>query len=174
MSSQFQRFPSSLCIRGWRHRLLLFAGKSSFANARGSLLDASSGVFNPIGVRVSLIVSSRQPHRRTTAMPYRRRRPSLTSIFRGLSLITLTMIASHAPAQTVTTPGGTFPSETYVGVVVNGTTDFLGIRYAAAPVAISVLTHPPLPRPTPARSNSIAVRQGECGRGLPVSQRLCS
>jgi para-nitrobenzyl esterase len=68
-------------------------------------------------------------------MTHRQPHSSLTSIFLlGFSLLALVIIATDAAAQTVTTPGGTFPSETYVGAVVNGTTDFLGIRYAAAPV----------------------------------------
>ncbi len=49
------------------------------------------------------------------------------------AVLTLTM--GHASAQTVTTPKGIFPSQTYQGVVAGGTTDFLGIRYAAAPTA---------------------------------------
>ena len=53
------------------------------------------------------------------------RRPSLTSIFHGFSLIALTLIARPAAAQAVTTPGGSFPSETYAGVLVNGTTDWV-------------------------------------------------
>jgi para-nitrobenzyl esterase len=38
-----------------------------------------------------------------------------------------------AKAQTVATPGGTFPPATYQGVAGNGITAFLGLRYAAAP-----------------------------------------
>jgi para-nitrobenzyl esterase len=54
------------------------------------------------------------------------------------ALVGLTMAAAvasmgRADAQTVTTPGGTFPAETFQGVAGNGITTFLGIRYAAAP-----------------------------------------
>jgi para-nitrobenzyl esterase len=66
------------------------------------------------------------------------------------------MIAANALAQTVTTPAGTFPSETYVGVLVNGTTDFLGIRYAAAPVGDLRFS---APSPPPADSSPIAATQ---------------
>jgi para-nitrobenzyl esterase len=45
----------------------------------------------------------------------------------------LSMAATPATAQTVTTPGGIFPSETYQGLTADGVAEFLGIRYAAAP-----------------------------------------
>lgn len=66
-------------------------------------------------------------------MTHRQLHSSVTSILH-CSLPALILIATCAAAQTVTTPGGTFPSETYAGVVAGGTTDFLGIRYAAAPI----------------------------------------
>ncbi len=88
-------------------------------------------------------------------MPHRQPYPSLTSIV-SFSLIALTLIAGNAAAQTVTTPGGTFPSETYAGVVVNGTTDFLGIRYAAAPVGDFRFA---APTPPPAVSGTIPATQ---------------
>ena len=53
------------------------------------------------------------------------------SVLSGLAALSL--VVGSATAQTVTTPSGTFPSQTYQGVVAGGTTDFLGIRYAAAP-----------------------------------------
>jgi|HubBroStandDraft_1064217.scaffolds.fasta_scaffold00104_49 para-nitrobenzyl esterase len=40
---------------------------------------------------------------------------------------------TSAAAQTVTTPKGTFPAETFQGVAGTGVTEFLGIRFAAAP-----------------------------------------
>jgi para-nitrobenzyl esterase len=49
-----------------------------------------------------------------------------------------------AKAQTVTTPGGTFPPATYQGVARNGITAFLGIRYAAAPTG-PLRFAPPVP-----------------------------
>ena len=80
----------------------------------------------------------------------------LAPIFHGFSLLALILMASRAAAQTVTTPGGTFPSETYAGVVVNGTTDFLGIRYAAAPDGDLRFA---APTPPPAVSGTIPAAQ---------------
>jgi para-nitrobenzyl esterase len=42
--------------------------------------------------------------------------------------------AAAATSPTVTTPKGTFPSETYAGIAGSGINDFLGIRFAAPPV----------------------------------------
>lgn len=81
---------------------------------------------------------------------------SFTSIFLRFPQLALILIASNAAAQTVTTPGGTFPSETYVGAVLNSTTDFLGIRYAAAPVGDLRFA---APTPPPAVSGTIAATQ---------------
>jgi para-nitrobenzyl esterase len=89
-------------------------------------------------------------------MPHRQPHSPLTPIFHGFSLLLLVLIASNAAAQTVTTPGGTFPSETYAGVVLNGTTDFLGIRYAAAPVRHLRFA---APTPPPAVSGTIPATQ---------------
>lgn len=89
-------------------------------------------------------------------MTHRQPHSSLTSTFLGFSLLALILIAGSAAAQTVTTPGGTFPSETYAGVVVAGSTDFLGIRYAAAPVGdLRFAT----PTPPPPVSGTIAATQ---------------
>jgi para-nitrobenzyl esterase len=42
--------------------------------------------------------------------------------------------AAAAAPPTVTTPAGVFPSQTFQGVANSGVNDFLGIRFAAAPV----------------------------------------
>lgn len=70
----------------------------------------------------------------------------LRAITHGLAVaIALTLAIGKASAQVVTTPGGIFPSQTYQGVTVNGTTDFLGIRYAAAPTEALRFAHPTSP-----------------------------
>jgi para-nitrobenzyl esterase len=51
----------------------------------------------------------------------------------GLTAAAAIFSIGRAQAQTVTTPGGTFPAATYQGVAGNGITTFLGVRYAAAP-----------------------------------------
>ena len=89
-------------------------------------------------------------------MTHRQPHSLLPSIFLQLSLPALVLIAGNAAAQTVTTPGGTFPSETYAGVIFNGTTDFLGIRYAAAPVGDLRFAAPTPPSPV---SGTIAATQ---------------
>jgi para-nitrobenzyl esterase len=85
----------------------------------------------------------------------------LTSIFH-FSLMALSLTAANAAAQTVTTPGGSFPPETYTGVVVNGTTDFLGIRYAAAPVGDRRFA-----APTPPLSVSGTIAATQFGSSCP-------
>jgi para-nitrobenzyl esterase len=95
-------------------------------------------------------------------MTHRQPQSWLTSIFLGFSLPALILIPKNVAAQTVTTPGGTFPSETYAGVVVNGTTDFLGIRYAAAPVGdLRFAT------PTPPRAVSGTIAATKFGSSCP-------
>jgi len=79
-------------------------------------------------------------------MTYRQPRQLLRALLCGLAaaaVLTLTM--GHASAQTVTTPKGIFPSQTYQGVVFDGTTDFLGIRYAAAPTGTLRFAAPTAP-----------------------------
>jgi len=64
------------------------------------------------------------------------RQPSLLTrvLYHAFATVAgLALTLSPASAQTVTTPAGVFPSQTYQGVIFGGTTDFLGIRYAAAP-----------------------------------------
>jgi para-nitrobenzyl esterase len=60
----------------------------------------------------------------------------LRTLFAGSVAAAAMMVSSMAAASspTVTTPSGLFPPETYAGVAGNGITDFLGIRFAAAPV----------------------------------------
>jgi para-nitrobenzyl esterase len=89
-------------------------------------------------------------------MTHRQPHAPLPSIFFGFLPLALILTAGNAAAQTVTTPGGTFPSETYAGVVVNGTTDFLGIRYAAPPVGNFRFG---APTPPPSTSGTIAATQ---------------
>ena len=74
-------------------------------------------------------------------------------LLHACSLLALILTPALGAAQTVTTPGGSFPSETYAGVAVNGTTDFLGIRYAAAPEGNLRFA---APIPPPAVSGTIA------------------
>jgi para-nitrobenzyl esterase len=54
-------------------------------------------------------------------------------------------LLGSASAQTVTTPGGTFPSETFKGVAGSGIADFLGIRFAAPPVGTLRFAPPSVP-----------------------------
>jgi para-nitrobenzyl esterase len=68
-----------------------------------------------------------------TAMPTRLSiRPTW---FAGSIAVAAMMVSSMAAASspTVTTSSGLFPSQTYAGVAGNGISDFLGIRFAAAP-----------------------------------------
>jgi para-nitrobenzyl esterase len=48
-------------------------------------------------------------------------------------------------AQTVTTPGGTFPAETYQGIAAGDFTAFLGVRFAAAPTGALRFAPPTAP-----------------------------
>src|SRR5208282_6649130 len=52
---------------------------------------------------------------------------------------------ASADAQTVTTPGGTFPAETYQGIAAGDFTAFLGIRFAAAPTGALRFAPPAAP-----------------------------
>jgi para-nitrobenzyl esterase len=74
----------------------------------------------------------------------------------------LTLTIGKANAQMVTTPGGIFPAQTYQGVTVNGTTDFLGIRYAAAPVG--ALRFAP---PTPPAAVAGTINATQLGNSCP-------
>jgi para-nitrobenzyl esterase len=67
---------------------------------------------------------------------------SIGRLFAGLAVMVSLM--AGAMAQTVTTPGGTFPSETFQGAAGNGITDFLGIRFAAPPTG-NLRFAPPAP-----------------------------
>jgi para-nitrobenzyl esterase len=67
-------------------------------------------------------------------------------------------------AQTVTTPGGTFPSQTYQGVSADGVTEFLGIRYAAPPAGDLRWT-----APTPPAAVSGTVEATQFGSACPQS-----
>jgi para-nitrobenzyl esterase len=73
---------------------------------------------------------------------------SLRAAFVGLAaaVAIFTSFTGPADAQTVTTPGGTFPGETFQGVAGNGITTFLGIRYAADPTG-NLRFAPPAPPP---------------------------
>lgn len=64
-----------------------------------------------------------------------------------LAAALVTSLAGNAAAQTVTTPGGLFPSEVYQGTAGNGTTTFLGVRYAAAPTGALRFARPVAPAP---------------------------
>jgi para-nitrobenzyl esterase len=73
-----------------------------------------------------------------------------------------TGLIGRADAQTVTTPGGTFPAETFQGVAGNDITTFLGIRYAAAPTGN--LRFAP---PTPPAAVAGTVNATQFGSGCP-------
>jgi para-nitrobenzyl esterase len=55
--------------------------------------------------------------------------------------------AGSVVAQTVTTPGGLFPSTTYQGTAGNGITTFLGVRFAAPPTGALRFAPPVAPAP---------------------------
>lgn len=56
-------------------------------------------------------------------------------------------LAGSAVAETVTTPGGLFPSEVYAGNAGKGITTFLGVRYAASPTGTLRFARPVAPAP---------------------------
>lgn len=96
-------------------------------------------------------------------MTFRLPSPSLRATIHTLSIATaLTLTTAKASAQPVTTPAGTFPSQTYQGVTLNGTQDFLGIRYGAAPTGI--LRFAP---PTPPAAVSGTIDATQFGNSCP-------
>ena len=73
-------------------------------------------------------------------------RAGIASSLIGAVLLTPLSVAA---APTVTTPKGIFPAQTYSGIAQSGITDFLGIRFAAAPVG-NLRFAPPSPPPAAA------------------------
>jgi para-nitrobenzyl esterase len=69
----------------------------------------------------------------------------LRAVLVGLTTAAAILAGGSADGHMVTTPGGTFPAETYQGLDGNGITTFLGIRYAAAPTGVLRFAPPTAP-----------------------------
>src|SRR5512132_196865 len=69
----------------------------------------------------------------------------LRAVLVGLTTAAALLAGDSADGHMVTTPGGTFPAETYQGLDGNGITTFLGIRYAAAPTGVLRFAPPTAP-----------------------------